>query len=82
MATLRQSSTVNMAGWQPNPPQPSTTAQTQKSSPPDTRNKRSPNMLAPMPIMASTADAFDRQFYGGGNVPTYRILPTKSEGAK
>jgi hypothetical protein len=34
-------------------------------------------MLASMPLMATTADAFQRQFYGGANVPTYRILPAK-----
>ena len=36
---------------------------------------RSSMMLAAMPLMASTNDALDRQFYGGANVPRYRILP-------
>jgi hypothetical protein len=40
-------------------------------------NARSPFMLASMPLMASTADAFSRQFYGQGNVPSQRILPAK-----
>lgn len=40
-------------------------------------NGRAPNMLSSMPLMASTGDAFQRQFYGGTNVPTYRILPAK-----
>jgi hypothetical protein len=34
-------------------------------------------MLASMPLMATTADAFQRQFYGGSKVPTYRTLPVK-----
>jgi hypothetical protein len=38
---------------------------------------RSPNMLSSMPLMASTADAFQRQFYGHSSTPSYRILPVK-----
>jgi hypothetical protein len=34
-------------------------------------------MLASMPLMASTADAFQRQFYGGAKVPSYRTMPAK-----
>jgi hypothetical protein len=78
MATIRQSQAVNMAGWTP-APQPAQAAT--KSSPPDPRVKRLPNMLAPMPLIASTNDALTRQFYGGSNVPTFRILPTKGGGS-
>jgi hypothetical protein len=38
---------------------------------------RSPLMHAAMPLMASTADAFVRQFYSTGNLPQNRILPAK-----
>lgn len=76
MATLNQSGAVNMAGWQPNT-QPTQTQTGQGTSPPDPRTIRSPHMLASMPMIASTQDAFTRQFYGGQNVPTYRILPVQ-----
>jgi hypothetical protein len=33
-----------------------------------------------MPLMASTADAFARQFYSQGNLPQTRILPTRKGG--
>ena len=45
--------------------------------PQDTHTGRAPNMLSSMPLMASTSDAFSRQFYGGTNVPAVRILPAK-----
>lgn len=74
MPTLKQLRGVNMQGWQPAPAQPQ--AQPAKTSAPqDTRTQRNPNMLAAMPLIASTNDALQRQFYGGKNVPTYRILP-------
>lgn len=79
MPTLKQSSAVNMAGWQP-VASPATSAQPAKaalSSPVDPRNTRNPHMLASMPLMASTNDALTRQFYGGVNVPTFRILPVR-----
>jgi hypothetical protein len=75
MATLKQSSNVNMAGWQPAPVKQQPVAA--QSPPTDTRNTRSPRMLASMPLMASTSDSLTRQFYGGQNLPTYRILPVK-----
>lgn len=79
MPSLKQSSAVNMAGWQPVVAQPASTqpAKAAISSPLDPRTMRNPQMLAPMPLMASTNDALTRQFYGGQNVPTYRILPVK-----
>lgn len=74
MASLRQAATANMEGYKPAPIQPIATP----SRPPEPATSlRNPNMLASMPLMATTADAFQRQFYGGANVPTYRILPAK-----
>jgi hypothetical protein len=74
MASLKQAANVNMSGYKPAPAQPYSTP----SRPPEpTTSVRNPNMLASMPLMATTADAFQRQFYGGANVPTYRILPAK-----
>jgi hypothetical protein len=57
----------------PAPTPTPTSSPTQDADP----NGRAPNMLSSMPLMASTGDAFQRQFYGGTNVPTYRILPAK-----
>jgi hypothetical protein len=74
MANLRQAARVNMQGYQPQPPQRTFTPQVPPSNNTPTRH---PNMLASMPLMASTADAFQRQFYGGSKVPTFRILPVK-----
>jgi hypothetical protein len=74
MATLRQAARVNMQGYQPMQPQRTFTPQVPPS---DTTPDRHPNMLASMPLMASTGDAFQRQFYGGSKVPTYRVLPVK-----
>ena len=58
----------------PVPAPPPATAPTTEADP---TSGRAPNMLSSMPLMASTGDAFQRQFYGGTNVPTYRILPAK-----
>jgi hypothetical protein len=78
MPTLKQSSAVNMSGWQPIAPQAAASqTKTAPAAPTDPRITRDPRMLASMPLMASTGDAFYRQFYGGPNLPTYRILPTK-----
>jgi hypothetical protein len=74
MATLRQAARANMEGYQPMRPQGNSPPQ---MPPPDKAPSRHPNMLASMPLMATTADAFQRQFYGGSKVPTYRTLPVK-----
>ena len=74
MASPKQASRVNMDGWKPAPAKPS---QPPPSPPEPSTSKRNPNMLASMPLMATTGDAFQRQFYGGANVPSYRILPAK-----
>lgn len=74
MASLRQAARADMTGYIPAPSQPVPIP----SRPPEpSTSVRNPNMLAAMPLMATTADAFQRQFYGGANVPTYRILPAK-----
>lgn len=79
MATLRQASRANMDGWKPaDAPAPATGQPSiphRPAVPP-----RSAMMLASMPLMASTGDAFQRQFYGGADVPSYRILPAKKGG--
>jgi hypothetical protein len=76
MATLRQAARANMTGWQPAPAAPAATTQA-PSIPQKQDPGRLPTMLASMPLMASTGDAFARQFYGAGNNPSYRILPAK-----
>jgi len=77
MASLRQAANVNMQGYQPAPAQPYSAP----SRPPEpSTSDRNPNMLASMPLMATTGDAFQRQFYGGTRVPSYRILPAKKGG--
>ena len=68
-----------MQGWEPVSAAP-TTAAAPRTPPTDPRTRRSANMLAPMPLIASTNDALTRQFYGGANVPTFRILPAKNGG--
>lgn len=77
MANLRQSARVNMDGWEPAPEKPAKIGI--PSTDADTNNK-SPLMLASMPLGASTNDALQRQFYGGANVPLFRILPAKQGG--
>jgi hypothetical protein len=74
MASLRQAARVNMQGYQPMPPPSNAAPQIPVF---DRTPTRHPNMLASMPLMASTEDAFGRQFYGGSKVPTYRTLPVK-----
>jgi len=74
MPTLRQAANRDMSGYKkvekPAPVHP-------PSIPDPATSNRNPNMLASMPLMALTGDAFQRQFYGGTNVPSYRILPAK-----
>jgi hypothetical protein len=75
MPTLKQASNANMKGWQPVPAPPPQAVQKPTLPNPLNNPQRLPTMLSSMPLMASTADAFIRQFYGGTNVPKYRILP-------
>jgi hypothetical protein len=74
MASLKQAAQADMQGWEPVPQQP--LAQ-QPPTPPDPNENRLPNMLASMPLMASTNDALSRQFYGSSYLPSFRILPAK-----
>lgn len=73
MPSNRASMNPNMDGWQ-------RVDTTPAPAPADTQAnplQRSALMHASMPLMASTADAFARQFYGAGNLPQYRTLPAK-----
>jgi hypothetical protein len=74
MPSIRQSGNPSLRDWKPAPPPPSQSGQT--PAPMDTPG-RSPFMLNSMPLMASTGDAFQRQFYGQSNIPSQRILPAK-----
>ena len=77
MPSIKASARPNLRGWQPaqNPP----AGEPQKPVPPPAPNplSRSPFMHASMPLMASTGDAFARQFYSSQNIPQQRILPAK-----
>jgi hypothetical protein len=74
MPPIRQSGNPSLRGWQRAPQTPQKEAQT---PPPVAAPTRSALMLAAMPLMASTADAFTRQFYSQSNLPSQRILPAK-----
>jgi hypothetical protein len=74
MPTMRQSRNVDIGNTVPLPPQP---AGNRTPPPVEDREMRRPNMEASMPLMASTGDAFARQFYGAGTNPSYRILPIR-----
>jgi hypothetical protein len=78
MPTIKQSAKPSMEGWDRTPPGAPAKAQT--PAPLDLLG-RSPFMVASMPLMASTGDAFNRQFYSGQNLPQQRILPV-GKGAK
>jgi len=80
MPSIKQSARPNMSDWTP--------AETSvkkggdnpaMAAPPDPQG-RSPMMLASMPLMASTGDAFARQFYNVTGTPQQRILPAKRGG--
>jgi hypothetical protein len=77
MPTVKQSAKAPGRGWTKAPPRPPVTAQTPAS---ESAPSRSPFMVASMPLMASTADAFQRQFYSTQNLPSQRILPAKRGG--
>lgn len=72
MPTIKQSAKPNMKGWTKTPTKPPAQAQTPVPQPPP---ERSAFMVASMPLMASTGDAFQRQFYSTQNIPAQRILP-------
>jgi len=74
MPSIRSSANPNLEGWQPS--EPGKPADAAAGIPPSNLG-RSSMMLASMPLMASTGDALERQFYGAGNLPMQRILPAK-----
>ncbi len=76
MTSLKQAARADMRGWERVPDEGAKSFQS--PSVPDESNTpgRSPNMLAPMPPGVTSGDGLQRQFYGGGLVPMYRILPT------
>lgn len=77
MPPVKASARPNLEGWKPLENTPSGQAQNTTPAPEQNPLARSPFMHAAMPLMASTADAFTRQFYGKGNLPSQRILPAK-----
>lgn len=79
MASLRLAAQANMSGYKA-PDNTPDAAATQPSIPPTQPPGMPPrvtSMLASMPLMSAGGDALQRQFYGGPNVPAYRIQPAK-----
>jgi len=76
MPSIRASARPNMQGWKQ---AESLSPGGEKSTPPPPQDtlSRSPFMTASMPLMASTGDAFARQFYTQNGLPQQRILPAK-----
>jgi len=79
MPSVRASARVNLKGWQPAAGTLATDDQKAILPEPDP-TERSPFMRASMPLMASTGDAFARQFYVKNGLPQQRILPAKRGG--
>jgi hypothetical protein len=77
MPSVKQSARVDLQGWQPAQAAPQRGGEIPSAPTPPDPTARSPYMLTSMPLMASTGDAFARQFYGSGNNPSQRILPAK-----
>jgi hypothetical protein len=79
MPSFKASSRPNTSDWRPvqNPP---AAAQKPSAAPQQDPLARSPYMQASMPLMASTGDAFARQFYVPNGLPSQRILPAKRGG--
>ena len=80
MPSVKQSATVNLEGWKPVETPSMQEAQRPLPPPPSDSPNRSTFMLTSMPLMASTGDAFQRQFYSRANTPSQRILPAKRGG--
>lgn len=80
MPSIRASSRPNLAGWQPAQNAPAGLAITGNSPAQQSPLARSPYMQASMPLMASTGDAFARQFYAQNGLPSQRILPVGKGG--
>jgi hypothetical protein len=77
MPSIKASAKVDLKGWEPASAPPQQGNNSPSSPTPTDPTARSPFMLSSMPLMASTGDAFARQFYGQGNTPSQRILPAK-----
>ena len=77
MPSIRASARPNLKGWQPLSNPPPGEAKTRPSEPPYQGEIRSPFMQASMPLMASTSDAFPKQFNSSPATPQTRILPVK-----
>jgi hypothetical protein len=76
MPPIGASARVNTEGWKQvtaAPQQPQKPAPGVELDP----TARSSFMQASMPLMASTGDAFARQFYTQNGLPQQRILPAK-----
>jgi hypothetical protein len=80
MPSVRQSGKVNLDGWRPAENAPQEGQKFKVTAPEPDPTERSPYMLTSMPLMASTGDAFQRQFYSRANTPSQRILPAKRGG--
>ena len=77
MPSIRASARPNLRGWQPTQNGPSGEPPRGNIPPQPDPTARSPFMSAAMPLMASTGDAFARQFYANNGLPQQRILPAK-----
>lgn len=82
MPNLRQSRQVSTRNYKPVDPVKPQTATVGTPVPTEDPQQASPSMLSSMPAFVSGSDALQRQFYGIGNVPQYRILPTIPKGAR
>lgn len=80
MPSVKQSARVNLDDWRPVDTDTKKGGDTPAPPPPPDPLTRSAFMLSSMPLMASTGDAFQRQFYGAGSTPQQRILPAKRGG--
>lgn len=80
MPSVKQSARVNLNDWTPVQNDTKKGGDTPAAPTPPDPQARSAYMLASMPLMASTGDAFARQFYGAGSTPQQRILPAKRGG--
>lgn len=74
-----------MRGWQPVQASPGGEPKPTPSPAPSPLSQaglaRSPFMHASMPLMASTSDAFTRQFYSPVNTSQQRIMPIPKRGS-
>ena len=76
MPSIRQSARPQIDGWKQVNNAAQNAQKAAASTPPDPL-ARSAFMSASMPLMASTGDAFARQFYSSSGLPQQRILPAK-----